>query len=213
MAYEIQLGEKSPKVLSFQKMLNVWLQHWGKQTLTPDGDFGKLTLAAVADFQRNNALPNENGVTPRCWDLVEGFANKKQQENEVPSDKIITVKRYSSETYSGFKAHQFDCKCGGKYCSTTKIDLRTLALLRKLFDHFSGRNITITSAYRCPTHNRNVGGVSNSRHAIGDAVDVVVDGVLPSHVATIAEEIGFDGVGIYSSGFVHLDTRGYVARW
>ena len=216
MSYVIEFGNSNNTVMSFQKMLNVWLSHWKKSVLTPDGDYGPKTMAAVNDFQKNNKITIEKGVTERCWDLVEGFYTKMESDKEIPVENTIkTYKRGSGETLSGFPIRTFDCKCGGAYCSSTKVSTKSLDLLRKLVRHFEaiGKRTTVTSAYRCPVHNRNVGGVSNSRHTVGDAIDVVVDGTSPSEIARVAEDLGFDGVGIYASGFVHMDTRGYKSRW
>lgn len=70
-----------------------------------------------------------------------------------------------------------------------------------------GRPIIITSGYRCPVHNANVGGVSNSQHVAGTAADIYVDGVSTRELARICKQI-FDGVGTYvSQGFVHVDMR------
>lgn len=38
---------------------------------------------------------------------------------------------------------------------------------------------SVTSWFRSPTHNREVGGVARSKHQTGQAVDVVYDGVRP----------------------------------
>ena len=48
-----------------------------------------------------------------------------------------------------------------------------LNFVQKIRNHFN-QPVTINSGYRCPTHNRNVGGVSNSRHTKGEAADIVV---------------------------------------
>jgi hypothetical protein len=53
------------------------------------------------------------------------------------------------------------------------IDARFLAVLHELRQKF-GKPIRITSGYRTPSHNREVGGVTNSRHLTGQAADLVV---------------------------------------
>lgn len=85
-----------------------------------------------------------------------------------------------------------------------------LDLVRELFDH----PIKITSWYRPPLINSQVGGVSNSRHLIGDAVDFVVDGIAPYKVYSRLDNWhgGRGGLG-NSAYFTHLDLRGYAARW
>ena len=73
----------------------------------------------------------------------------------------------------------------------------------------------LSCCYRCPQHNAEVGGVPNSQHVYGRAADVLCpDGVSVDELAEIAEECGADGIGrYYDAQFVHVDTRGYAARW
>jgi uncharacterized protein YcbK (DUF882 family) len=87
--------------------------------------------------------------------------------------------------------------------------------LRKLVcDHF-GRDVPliINSGYRTPEHNKAVGGAENSQHLYGTAVDVrVPKGLTVEAFAAMAESVGFDGIGLYH-GRIHVDVRGYKARW
>jgi uncharacterized protein YcbK (DUF882 family) len=72
----------------------------------------------------------------------------------------------------------------------------------------------VTSGYRCANCNKAVGGAENSYHLFGMAADIWVEGISPRQLAEVAENIGFDGIGIYpDQGFVHVDVRGYRARW
>jgi uncharacterized protein YcbK (DUF882 family) len=77
-----------------------------------------------------------------------------------------------------------------------------------------GKPLTINSAYRCPERNNQVGGAENSQHMYGKAADVSLHNVaMPiEKVKELAEKIGFDGIGLYDT-FIHLDVRGYKARW
>jgi peptidoglycan hydrolase-like protein with peptidoglycan-binding domain len=96
------------------------------------------------------------------------------------------------------------------------IDEQLVTYLQKIRDHF-GKSITITSGYRCPTHNSRVGGATGSRHSKGQAADIVVDGVSPRTVAQYAESIGIKGIGLYETAkdgyFTHIDTRDYKSFW
>ena len=77
-----------------------------------------------------------------------------------------------------------------------------------------GVPIYINSGYRCPAHNAEVGGVPNSQHVEGTAADITYDGIDVDYLAQIAEECGADGIGrYYNQDFVHVDVRGYEARW
>ena len=114
-----------------------------------------------------------------------------------------------------FQFREFDCK-GKGCCSSTLIDEKLVEYLQRIREHF-GRPITITSAYRCETHNKNVGGATQSRHAQGCAADIVVQGVSSREVAKYAESIGILGIGLYETSadgyFTHIDTRTTKAFW
>jgi uncharacterized protein YcbK (DUF882 family) len=53
-------------------------------------------------------------------------------------------------------------------------------------------------------------------HMRGIAFDISMDGHDPRRFKADAERMGFDGIGTYPparGNFIHIDTRGYVARW
>lgn len=83
---------------------------------------------------------------------------------------------------------------------------RRLELLRKAV----GRPIVIRSGYRCPVHNRRVGGALRSQHLYGRAADL-----MPG-VATVAQarRAGFSGIGKANGYAVHVDVRpGVSVEW
>lgn len=92
------------------------------------------------------------------------------------------------------------------------------ALVRALEDirGACGRPVTVTSGYRPPDYNREIGGVSNSTHVDGLAADIYCDGLTTNQLYDICEQVigKRGGVGYYpKSGFIHVDLRGYEARW
>ena len=111
---------------------------------------------------------------------------------------------------ANFNSSEFDCK-GGGCCSETIINPQLVKYLQQIREHFKAP-ITITSAYRCPTHNSRVGGAPGSRHSKGDAADIVVKGIAPREVAKYAESIGMLGIGEYPN-FTHIDTRDNKSFW
>lgn len=114
-----------------------------------------------------------------------------------------------------FRETEFDCNHCGKYGAMINREL--LAVLENVRAHFDAP-VTINSGVRCDFHNKAVGGARNSRHKTeyADAADIVVSGVFASRVADYLEaaDQGEWGIGRYpSSGFTHIDVRGYSARW
>jgi hypothetical protein len=120
------------------------------------------------------------------------------------------VKTSSANLSANFKVKEFACK-GGNCCKEVKIDTKLVDYLQKIRNHF-GKAVTINSAYRCATHNKKVGGSSNSNHTKGQAADIVVSGVKPLEVAKYAESLGIKGIGLYDT-FVHIDTRTNKFFW
>ena len=95
-----------------------------------------------------------------------------------------------------------------------KVDEKLVDKLQKLRSEV-GKPLIINSAYRTPEHNKSVGGVDNSQHLKGTAVDVGLHN-LPYNaddMEKLAEDIGFNGIGKYNT-FIHLDVRSNEqARW
>ena len=66
-----------------------------------------------------------------------------------------------------FRPEEFICP----HCGEVKIETGLVRILQDLRD-FLGQPVIITSAYRCPEHNKRVGGVPDSAHVRGYAVDI-----------------------------------------
>ena len=116
-----------------------------------------------------------------------------------------------------FKDIELACKCrrcaGQVNTGPNGIDPKLYDLLDRIRER-TGYPIYINSGYRCPEHNAEVGGVPDSQHVQGIAADIRSEMIGVERLAQIAEEEGADGIGIYNDeGFVHVDMRGYKARW
>ncbi|MDO7787882.1 YcbK family protein [Desulforamulus aquiferis] len=108
-----------------------------------------------------------------------------------------------------FAESEFACRC----CGMVMISMELISRLEKLRQYI-GRPVIVSSGYRCPRHNQVVGGAVNSFHMKGLAADIYIVGYSAEKLATVAEWFGFDGLGVYRQGnFIHVDVRGYRARW
>ena len=111
-----------------------------------------------------------------------------------------------------FSLDEFKCPCCDGLPSSG-MSTRLLDLLDCLRCKV-GVPVIVNSGYRCPSHNRNVGGVADSQHLLGTAADISASGITVDQLSDIAEVLGADGIGkYYRQGFVHVDVRGYYARW
>ena len=76
--------------------------------------------------------------------------------------------------YPNFKKAEFKCSCGRCNGYGDGIASSLLVTLQALRDKYGA--VKITSGYRCTSHNKEVGGSTNSKHTKGQAADFYIDG-------------------------------------
>ena len=115
-----------------------------------------------------------------------------------------------------FRLEEFRCTCGE--CNFTNIDYLLVIVLELVREHFK-QPVIVTSANRCYTFNRKVGGHIMSKHqpsvdmngqTYATAVDFVVKDVEVQIVYDYLNKMfpSFLGIGLYlDKGFVHIDSR------
>lgn len=109
-----------------------------------------------------------------------------------------------------FADSELACQCG---CGMLIVNTQLVGVLEFIRARFM-RPVHILSGNRCPAHNAECGGVGDSQHLYGKAADIYIAGIPLDSIAKAAEQAGADGIGIYrAQGFVHVDVRGYEARW
>jgi zinc D-Ala-D-Ala carboxypeptidase len=87
--------------------------------------------------------------------------------------------------------------------------MENLQALRKEW----GRSITVTSGYRCKTHNQAVGGKPSSQHLAGNAADLDISHLSEEEKKTfiVLCRVHFTGIGIAKT-FIHCDL-GPAREW
>ena len=157
------------------------------QTVVPDlkddGLAGPKTMAALKLFQEGQGLPQTGRVDGETWDALmqqvpiqEDSVEPVPEVDTTPEDSPTVVTFWPGIVY--FKRDEMRCKCGGRYCNGFPAEPQQL--LMELADraraHF-GKPAHNVSCLRCPTWNALQGGVANSQHMYGEAMDIRIDGV------------------------------------
>ena len=174
-----------------------------------DGDWGTLSKTACKAFQQDHGLSADGVFGDATAKAVLAAVAKNEVKTTVPTaDGWDDIEFFSKK--------EFRCKCGGKYCNgyPAEIDL-TMVRWADEIRRRVGKPLGVNSGLRCPTHNRNEGGVDGSQHTLGTAVDLgKPSGVTVAKMAEIAEDVIGDtgGIGIYSWG-IHIDSRKTKSRW
>lgn len=149
------------------------LYYLGYYTGRIDGIWGEQSIGATKKFQHAYLLredgvfdtTTENKILSVIYSDTPPVLSKKDDEPDSWWDEI-----------EYFDRSEFACKCGkcGGYPKEPQEKLVKVA--DRVRKHF-GKPATVSSGVRCTTHNANVGGVSNSRHLSGKAMDFSVQGI------------------------------------
>ena len=178
-----------------------------------DGKWGSLSKTATQAFQKDFGLTADgicgaNTEKALTHAVCYGIAKKTTPTSTTTStSKPKTGDWWDDITY--FTKAEFACKCGGKYCKGYDAEPSKVLVLaaEKVRKHF-GKPMTVTSGVRCKTHNANVGGVSNSRHMSGKAMDFGVEGKTAAQVLAYVQtlpEIRYSYA--IDSKYVHMDVN------
>ena len=145
------------------KQIQCLLVYLGYDPGQIDGIDGKKTQAALAAFRADYGV-GEDG-------LVGAVAGTIAKLDKPRSGSWW-------DDIKHFRRDEFKCKCGGRYCNGYPAEMQEAVV--KIADaaraHF-GKPAHVISGLRCQKWNAIQGGVGNSQHMYGEAVDLRVDGV------------------------------------
>lgn len=196
------------------------LLYLGYPVGAPDGIAGSQTRQAVMLFQTAEGLKADGdpGQETQAALLAAVAAGRMYTPAKVENAKTGTF--WADIQY--FRRAEFRCQCGGKYCNGFPAEMaeetvRMADEIRRL----AGVPLNVNSGVRCKQHNADpkVGGVWNSLHLTGQAIDLAPIGgnISVARLQEIAEQVqaermpGRGGLGRYDWG-VHVD-NGKYSRW
>lgn len=174
------------------KQVQLLLAYLGYDPGPIDGILGPQSTKAIRAFQESQNL------TP---DGIAGEETRQRLPEAVYKGENFWL------TIPNFQRQEFACPCG--YCGgfPTEPRQKLVSLLQQVRSHF-GNKCHISSGVRCREHNARVGGVANSRHLSGQAVDFCIQGMPASLVLGYVdklEQVNF--AYAIDSSFVHMDVR------
>lgn len=164
-----------------------------------DGVWGSGSKTACKAFQEDFGL-TADGVcgtdTEKALKHTVCYGISKKEEEAKSGDFWDGIKY--------FKKSEFRCKCG---CGLDEMNETLIRVADRVREHF-GKPITVSSGRRCANHNARVGGVSNSRHLSGKAMDFCVSGKTASQVLEYVQkqpEIRY--AYAIDGSYVHMDVN------
>lgn len=165
-----------------------------------DGEWGSLSRTATRSFQQSYGL---------TADGVFGDATEKKILAVIASGEVPKTQDKGDfwDDIKYFSKSEFACHCGGKYCNGFPANpkeklIRVADAVRKNL----GAPASVSSGVRCTQHNTNVGGVVNSRHLTGRAMDFCVSGKTSAQLlAEVKKHPEIRYAYIIDSSFVHMD--------
>jgi uncharacterized protein YcbK (DUF882 family) len=128
---------------------------------------------------------------------------------------MVDRKKFEIPFLNGMKISEVFCPC----CGHLLLRKSLYDLLTRIVGAVPPGTLHINSCYRCPVHNKEVGGEPHSQHMTGEAADIRIDGLSIDAIMQIAESCGAVRIGQYNT-FVHvgsadvfIDGVQYPRRW
>ena len=150
------------------------LGYLGYYTGVPDGIWGRLSGEATRAFQAGHGLEPDGifgaETEKRILEVIASGERPVEKEAEEAPDWWKDI-RY-------FTRAEFKCKCGGRFCNGYPAEMQeaVVKIADAAREHF-GRPAHVVSGLRCRQWNAHEGGVANSQHMYGEAIDLRIDGV------------------------------------
>lgn len=177
------------------------LQYLGYYSIAVDGVWGAASITATKAFQRDNGLTQDGIIGQQTEQtLIDAVHNGRFAKTDTavtsPTDKtdkpdntVTEVTGTFWDNVKYFKRSEFACKCGGKYCNGYPAEPKEKLIMvaDDVREHF-GNSMPVSSGLRCKQYNANVGGVSNSRHLSGKAMDFCISGVSAAQILSYVQQ-------------------------
>lgn len=174
-------------------MDNVQRQHLlaylGYYVMKVDGIWGSGSREACRRFQEDRGITVDGYGGP---DTDKALRYAVYNGLEKPEPVVEDINVPTTETFWDhiryWSREEFRCRCGGKYCDGFPAEPdQTLVELVDDIRHKAGKPGIPSSGLRCETWNRIQGGVADSRHRKGKALDFYIEGLSGSQLLARAQ--------------------------
>ena len=159
------------------------LAYLGYYTGQIDGQWGRMSTDACMAFQADYGLTADGICGTMTQKMLIGAIAGTAVKVEHPAeseqetmDKPKTGTFWDDIRY--FTRAEFKCKCGGQYCDGYPAEMQEsgVKIADAAREHF-GKPAYVISGLRCKQWNSHEGGVANSQHMYGEAIDLRIDDV------------------------------------
>lgn len=162
------------------KQIQHLLAYLGYYRSSVDGIWGNQSSAAASRFQQDYGLPVDGIAGEETQKALKQAVSNGMPEKQAATDFWNGIRNWNRE--------EFRCRCGGKYCNGFPAEpSETLVQLVDDLRQRAGRPAHASSGLRCSTWNAIQGGVANSRHLSGKALDFSVEGMSGNQLLSLAQ--------------------------
>lgn len=178
------------------------LGYLGYYTGAVDGVWGKQSAAAASRFQQDYGNLAVDGIP--------GSQTQAALKQAVAGGMPVKPREDSFWEHIRFwNREEFRCRCGGKYCSGFPAEPdRTLVELADDLRARAGKPAKASSGLRCRIWNEIQGGVANSRHLTGKALDFSIEGLSGQQLLEMAQKDSRTRYAyIIDGSWVHVDVQ------
>ena len=184
------------------KQIQHLLAYVGYYMAAVDGIWGKQSAAAATRFQQDYGGLNVDGIV----------GDETQQALKLAVADGMPEQQTETDFWEGLRywnREEFRCKCGGKYCNGFPTEpSEDLVRLAEDLRHKAGRPAHASSGLRCTVWNQIQGGVANSRHLSGKALDFSIEGMTGNQLLSLAQADPRTRYAyVIDGGWVHVDVQ------
>jgi hypothetical protein len=172
-----------------------------------DGDWGAKSIEATKRLQRDNGIKQDGifGANTEEIAISAVFYGKVSKQETAPTTDSKPTSGDWWNDIKYFGKYEFACKCGKCGGFPAEPQEKLIRVADRVREHF-GASMGVSSGVRCKTHNKNVGGVSNSRHLSGKAMDFSVKGKTANQVlAYVQKQPEIRYAYAINGSYVHMD--------